>query len=150
MERRATASWVGIDIQDVDFTGAYIMRRFIADQNYLAEMRRRSRTHAIMFHVWRITSDCGRSFTRWGLWTAFIALVFAFIYPHVGIDYGNHETPLSPFYFSVVTLTTLGYGDVQPASVSGQIVAMIEVIIGYVMLGGLLSIVSNKMARRAD
>jgi hypothetical protein len=31
-----------------------------------------------------------------------------------------------------------------------QILAMIEVAIGYVMLGGLLSIFANKMARRAD
>jgi len=145
-----SASWVGIDIQDVDFTGAYIMRRFVADQNYLDEMRRRSRTHAVFFHLWKITSDCGRSFSRWALWTAGIATLFALIYPHVGIDYGAHETALSPFYFSVVTLTTLGYGDVQPSSIGGQIVTMIEVCIGYVMLGGLLAIVSNKMARRAD
>jgi len=27
---------------------------------------------------------------------------------------------------------------------------MVEVVIGYVMLGGLLSIFANKMARRAD
>jgi hypothetical protein len=33
---------------------------------------------------------------------------------------------------------------------AAQILAMIEVVIGYVMLGGLLSIFSNKMARRAD
>jgi voltage-gated potassium channel Kch len=50
----------------------------------------------------------------------------------------------------VVTLTTLGYGDVIPASAGGQVIAMVEVVTGYVMLGGLLSILSNKMARRGD
>ena len=54
------------------------------------------------------------------------------------------------FYFSVVTLTTLGYGDVTPNSLGGQVVAMAAVITGYFMLGGLLSILSNKMARRGD
>jgi voltage-gated potassium channel Kch len=53
-------------------------------------------------------------------------------------------------YYSVVTLTTLGYGDVVPASPTAQVLAMCEVVLGYVMLGGLLSIFSNKMSRRAD
>ena len=47
-------------------------------------------------------------------------------------------------------MTTLGYGDVLPASTSGQIVAMIQVVIGYVMLGGVLSIFATKMGRRAE
>jgi voltage-gated potassium channel Kch len=68
----------------------------------------------------------------------------------VGLDYGDHPTRLSPLYYSVVTLTTLGYGDIVPSSLTGQLIAMIEVITGYVMLGGLLSIFSNKMARRGD
>ena len=76
--------------------------------------------------------------------------IFSFIYTFVGIDYGDHQTFLSPLYYSVVTLTTLGYGDIVPSSVSGQIVAMMEVCTGYLMLGGLISIFSNKLARRAE
>ena len=75
---------------------------------------------------------------------------FSVLYEFVAIDFGDYETPISSFYYSVVTLTTLGYGDVLPASTAAQIVAMCEVAIGYVMLGGLLSIFANKMARRAD
>ena len=78
------------------------------------------------------------------------ALVFAGLFELVAIDYGEHRTPLSSLYYSVVTLTTLGYGDVVPASSWAQILAMIEVVLGYVMLGGLLSIFANKMARRAE
>jgi len=37
-----------------------------------------------------------------------------------------------------------------PTARTAQIVAMAEVFLGYVMLGGLLSIFSNKMARRAE
>ena len=66
------------------------------------------------------------------------------------VDYGEHRTGISSFYYSVVTLTTLGYGDAVPASVAAQVLAMIEVVLGYVMLGGLLSIFANKMARRAE
>ena len=75
---------------------------------------------------------------------------YALLYTFVDIDYGERKTWLSPFYYSIVTLTTLGYGDVKPASTWGQVVAMIEVVSGYMMLGGLLSIFNNKIARRAD
>ena len=72
------------------------------------------------------------------------------VYTMVSLDYGDHRTALSPFYFSFVTLTTLGYGDIVPASAAAQVVATIEVLLGYVGLGGLLSILANKMARRVD
>ncbi|MCP4967443.1 MAG: two pore domain potassium channel family protein, partial [bacterium] len=52
-------------------------------------------------------------------------------------------------YFSVVTLTTLGFGDIHAGNWVGSIVVMFEVILGYVMLGLLISILANKVARRA-
>jgi len=146
----ASADWVGVDFRDVCFNGAYLLRRFALDQNFLAEFRAESPVHAALYKLWWVTSDCGRSFARWGLWTLCLAVVFAGLYTLVDLDPGAHESALTPLYFSVVTLTTLGFGDVLPASPAAQAVAMTEVILGYVMLGGLLSIFANKMARRAD
>ncbi|MFH1467936.1 MAG: pentapeptide repeat-containing protein [Pseudomonadota bacterium] len=146
----ASADWVGVDFRDVCFNGAYLLRRFALDQNFLAEFRAESPMHEALYRLWWVTSDCGRSFVRWGLWTLCLAAVFAGLYSVLELDAGAHETVLTPLYFSVVTLTTLGYGDVLPASGWAQCVAMVEVILGYVMLGGLLSIFANKMARRAD
>ena len=146
----ADADWVGVDFRDVCFNGAYLMRRFALDQNFLAEFRAESRVHAALYWVWWASSDCGRSFVRWGLWTLCLAAVFAGLYTLVDLDPGEVDSALTPLYFSVVTLTTLGFGDVAPASAGAQVVAMAEVILGYVMLGGLLSIFANKMARRAD
>ncbi|MDG1051514.1 MAG: pentapeptide repeat-containing protein [Planctomycetota bacterium] len=144
------ASWIGVDLRDIDFTGAYLCRRFANDQNFIEEFRTQSKWTQFVYHLWSVTSDCGRSVTRWAACTAAIVLAFALLYTTVGISYGDHETWLSPLYFSVVTMTTLGYGDVLPASAMGQVVAMCQVITGYVMLGGLLSIFSNKMSSRAD
>ncbi len=45
--------------------------------------------------------------------------------------------------------TTLGFGDVKPQTELAAIIVMFEVIIGYVMLGGLVSILATKLARRA-
>ena len=102
-------------------------------------------------HHWWLTSDCGRSLFRWGSFAFGVAAVYAIIFsfPGVGIDYGDDATRLSPLYFSIVTFTTLGYGDVLPTSLVGQLLVITEVVFGYVGLGGLLSILANKMARRA-
>jgi uncharacterized protein YjbI with pentapeptide repeats len=146
----STADWIGIDILDADFAGAYMVRRTIMDQNYLYEFRHKNRLNSYVYILWSLTSDCGRSFARWVLWTGVIAALFAVAYGFVDIDYGDYETALSPLYYSIVTMTTLGYGDALPASLGGQIVAMIQVLIGYIMLGGVLSIFATKMGRRAE
>ncbi len=145
-----TANWIGTDIRDINFAGAYLVRRHILDENYLEEFRKQGRWAKIVYYLWWLTSDCGRSLKRWCFLIALQALFFAFIYHLIGVDYGKYPTPLSPLYYSVVTLTTLGYGDVIPNSMLGQIVAICEVITGYVMLGGLLAIFTNRIARRAD
>ncbi len=144
------ASWIGADIRDINFAGAYRMRRFIVDQNYLQEFRESSRMAAIIYQAWWLTSDCGRSFIRWSFCILMLVCFYAAVYEFVGIDYGAHQTWFSSIYFSIVTITTLGYGDVLPASLCGQILAVTEVITGYLMLGGLMSIFSNKMGRRAE
>lgn len=144
------ASWIGVHILDIDFSGAYLCRRFIQDQNYLEEFKRQGRWARVLHALWWLSSDCGRSLARWSAWTAAIVVSFAGVYRFVDVDFGPYPTSLSSLYYSVVTLTTLGYGDVLPRSPAAQVVAMVEVVLGYVMLGGLLSIFSNKMARRAD
>lgn len=144
------ASWIGVDIRETDFTGAYLCRRHILDQNYLLEFRQQGAWARWLYAAWWLTSDCGRSLVRWAVLTVVLAVGFAGLYNLVGMDWGENETPLSPLYFSVVTLTTLGYGDVLPATLAAQVVAMAEVVTGYVMLGGLLSIFSCKMSRRAE
>ncbi len=144
------ASWIGTDIRDINLAGAYLLRRFVMDQNYLKEFKEQSPFHNVLYWLWYITSDCGRSMTRWMGWIGTLITLFAWLYSFVDIDYGRYPTPLSYFYYSVVTITTLGYGDVVPKTAWGQVVAMVEVTFGYLMLGGLLSIFSNKMARRSE
>ena len=144
------ARWYGADIRDINFAGAYRLRRFVIDQNYLKEFRESSRPAEILYRIWWLTSDCGRSISRWCLWIVVAIGLFAWLYTLCEVDYGKYDNWIGPFYYSVVTITTLGYGDIVPASPAARIVAMVEVMVGYVMLGGLLSIFTNKMARRGD
>ncbi|QDV09500.1 Secreted effector protein pipB2 [Planctomycetes bacterium Poly30] len=144
------ASWLGVDAAALDRRGACFVHDFIEDQNFLTEYRSQGPAYEWTYRLWWLTSDCGRSVTRWGICSGVLAALFAFAYTQVGIDYGHHETALSPLYFSVVTLTTLGFGDAVPATLAAQAIVMCEVVIGYVMLGGLLSLISNKLSRRAS
>lgn len=144
------AMWVGADIRNLDLRGAYMVRRYISDENYLYEFQSRSSMNRNIYLLWKATSDCGRSLSRWFLFLLIITLIFAAVYTQVDIDYGEHATAFSPVYFSFITLTTVGYGDAAPASLAGQIFVTLQAISGYMGLGGLLSILGNKMARRAE
>ena len=133
------------------------------DQDYLDTLDRSiEKTHAparrrakrLVFGAWGLI-DYGRSLTRLAGYALIVALAFGFVYwldRELGwglLDYANSaDSVLSPFYYSVVTYTTLGFGDIVPESSIGEIVVVIEVIIGYVTLGLLLSILANKVARR--
>lgn len=145
----SSADWIGADLRDVDFTGAWLLRRHAFDENFIDEFRSQSRTHEWLYRLWWITSDCGRSLFRWSAWTVLIALVYAAAYTQVDLVYTGGRTALSPVYYSVVTFTTLGYGDILPGSSGAQALAISEVILGYFSLGGLMSILSDKIARRA-
>ena len=157
------AVWIGADIRDIDFSGAYLVRQYIIDENFLFEFRHQDKVHKIVYHLWKLTSNCGRSMVRWTMFLAINVLLFACIY--WGMDKWmlsegivSHLTGIGDLhggfirylYFSVVTFTTLGYGDVSPVTVAGQGVLIIHIVIGYLGLGALLSILATKFASRGN
>ena len=142
------AQWIMCDVRDVDPYGVALLCDHIADENFIDEFRRQSARHEVLYKLWWLTSDCGRSSLRWGVCSTAIALLFAVFYTFVGVDFGPHESWVSPVYFSVITFSTLGYGDVLPITPAAQIVVIAEVMLGYTMLGGLLSLISGKLNRR--
>lgn len=50
------------------------------------------------------------------------------------------------FYFTTVTLTTLGYGDITPTTEIGRIVVGLEALLGFVLLATLASTVFRKFS----
>jgi len=71
------AEWYGVDIRDVNFAGAYRLRRFVVDENYLKEFREASKLNYMVHKIWSITSDCGRSLSLWCLWILGIIVFFS-------------------------------------------------------------------------
>ncbi len=51
-------------------------------------------------------------------------------------------------YYSVVTFTPLGFGDVVPKTLGAACWVMAEVITGYIMLGSLISIFTTELVPR--
>jgi hypothetical protein len=65
--------------------------------------------------------------------------------------WGEHELLSNLLYFSLTTLSTLGYGDISPVSLPAQILSSLEAILGQIFLTtliarliGLQIITSNK------
>lgn len=154
-----------LDSQQVDGVANPFFKRYVADQQFI---RAFNQANPLLAGLWRWSSDYGRSLGLWAFWSFFLAILFAFAYmpfpewlptwiqdwaprfhQTTGIYSGRTLTFSDCFYFSVVTFTTLGFGDVVADNASARFLVALEVIFGYVMLGGLISIFSNKLASRS-
>ena len=51
------------------------------------------------------------------------------------------------FYFTIVTLTTVGYGDISPQTTGGKVFTMVYLLIGIGILVALISEVASHLIR---
>lgn len=154
-----------LDSRHIDEVASPFFRRYVADQQFI---RAFNQANPILAKLWRWSSDYGRSLTLWGFWSLFFASLFALAYMPLpawmpswtqdwtprfhqttGAYSGEPLTFWNCFYFSIVTFTTLGFGDVVADNAAARLLVTLEVIFGYLMLGGLISIFSNKLASRS-
>lgn len=75
-----------------------------------------------------------------------IVIVGAAMYVIEGPQNGFISIPVS-IYWTVVTLTTVGYGDLAPVTTAGRILASIVMLIGYSIIAVPTGIVSVEFAR---
>jgi len=134
--------------------GNSLFKRDAQDQDYIDTLREKvseSWWKRKIFRAWGWI-DYGRSLGRVALAALSISAIFGGVYtlfPDM-LEYRHWaDWWFSPFYYSFVTYTTLGFGDITPITKEGMILVTIEVILGYITLGLLVSILANKVARRA-
>jgi voltage-gated potassium channel len=60
-----------------------------------------------------------------------------------GSPEANIHTGWDSFWYSIVTITTVGYGDRYPVTVGGRITAMFIMFMGVGIIGALASILSS-------
>ena len=98
-------------------------------------------------NIFWLISDYGRSAPRvMGVFfvLAFIFALIYWLYPSLVIVnnvIGDLRSFLHSLYFSVVTMTTLGFGDIaaNPDSWQGQVLLTVQVLFGYILLGAIIS-----------
>ncbi|OIQ49063.1 Secreted effector protein PipB [Pseudodesulfovibrio hydrargyri] len=142
--------------------------RHVMDLDFIAEARER---YPLKYWLWKCTSNCGRSISLWATISFGLALLFGVAFARYpawswlpdwlqsflvsiapSFKYGNPEIQegwFTPYYFSIVTFTTLGFGDVTPTDTAGQLWLAAEVILGYIMLGGLITLFATRMVRQS-
>lgn len=154
-----------LDSEDINEVLDPFFKRYVADQQFVRAFKEK---HPFWAQIWRWSSDYGRSLALWALWSLLIALSFSLTYMSVPVWFPEWLQEVMPqfhqvtgekadepltfwksFYFSIVTFTTLGFGDVVADNTSARILVTLEVIFGYIMLGGLISIFANKLASRS-
>lgn len=62
-----------------------------------------------------------------------ITIIGTLMYLIEGAEHGFKNIPVS-IYWTIVTITTVGYGDISPATPAGQFLASIAMIIGYAII----------------
>lgn len=75
-----------------------------------------------------------------------VTVIGSLIYVIEGEENGFSDIPTS-IYWAIVTLTTVGYGDVSPKTALGQLFASIVMILGYGIIAVPTGIITVEMSR---
>lgn len=85
--------------------------------------------------------------------TAFLLIFFLtsvnFVFrSYFGLESGGEDLRSfwEALYFTVISLTTVGYGDITPSNDIGKIVMSLQGVIGFSMFGVLISMIYRKIA----
>ena len=82
-------------------------------------------------------------YMNWAYWAPPGIVSNLIVQPEVGEAAWHYfsRALIRPVYFSVVTMTTLGFGDMyaNKGSIAGHVLLILQVILGYVLLGALVT-----------
>ncbi len=76
-----------------------------------------------------------------------VIIVFGLVYAAFSSTINGVNNLGNALYFSIVTITTLGFGDVTPANGWGQTLVGLEAISGVVLIGMFLNAISESQTR---
>ena len=118
---------------------------YLNERNARITWARMQGKHPWVQLAWKATSNYGTSFSRWGLWVLGTIGIFSLLYelffqlrwlqPMEGVNAAAWIPVWSGLYYSVNVTSALGLVDYQPANVFSQGVVIVNVLIGYILLG---------------
>jgi len=107
------------------------MVQFMGEGNNLWQALKRSRHKIIVFLTTVLTV---------------VVIVGSLMYLIEGAGSGFTSIPTS-IYWAIVTMTTVGYGDIAPTTPLGQIIASLLMVVGYGIIAVPTGIVTSEMMR---
>ena len=141
------------DLRDAEYVDP-VLARDADDQFHLYVLKHRASGKPMAkaaLALWRFSSDYGRSLVLWLVSCFYLISIFALKFYSLGPDYFSvphlEFSISSMYYYSVVTFTTLGFGDIIPRNATAAWWMVTEVFSGYMMLGGLVAIFGQRLAR---
>ncbi|MBI1257739.1 MAG: two pore domain potassium channel family protein [Chloroflexi bacterium] len=91
--------------------------------------------------IWSLLRDPE---TRGVIFLVIIVLISGMVFYHAVEGW----TWLDSLYFSVITLTTVGYGDLTPKTDAGKMFTMIYIFIGLGILAGFITLLAQRQQER--
>lgn len=83
-----------------------------------------------------------------------VVVLFALFYYRLATEYPGQfeglETRTDALYYTIVTLGTVGYGDVKAIGQVARIATMIQIVFDLVVIGTLLAIIATSITHRVD
>lgn len=107
------------------------LARFVGESEVLVEAMKAAREKIVVFIV--------------GV-TSFTVVIGALMYLVEGEESGFTSIPQG-IYWAIVTLTTVGYGSIEPATPEGRVLASIVMIMGYGIIAVPTGIVTAELTR---
>ncbi len=135
-------NFLGVPLHEVNFNLAALIQEHAQTQQRIAHLKKRNPLLAKF--LWA-TCDYGRSLGRWVAWVCVVIVMFGVIYNNLPAHFPDCKSFLDAVYFSVVTFSTLGYGDISPKTDLGKVIVISEVVVGYMMGGLLVAILSRRL-----
>ena len=110
------------------------LARYLGEANTLVRALRASRVKIIVF-----------------LWTVLtlVIIIGSVMYLVEGAESGFTNIPIS-VYWAIVTLTTVGYGDIAPRTPLGQTLSALVMVLGYAIIAVPTGIVTNELSRASQ
>ena len=74
----------------------------------------------------------------------FTVIIFTLLYIHFGSSRGLFES----FYFVIVTLTTVGYGDIVPETFNERVITLLLIVVGIFIVSTITAAISSYLTDR--
>lgn len=108
--------------------------------------------HFLEYKFLEITCNYGTSLFRWATTTLTFSILMAVIFWAVDMSLVESLRTVQGevywfdyFYYSMITMTTVGFGDITPIAFIPKLLAILEAFFGFLMLGIFIGLIQKKL-----